>query len=42
MKKPNGSDILLKVQYYRVESWYISQKNQVGNDSGGGIMNCIQ
>ena len=39
MKKANGKDILLCVLYYGVGSWYISQKNQVGYESGNGIMN---
>ena len=32
-------DILLCVLYYGVKSWYISQENQFGYDSGNGIMN---
>ena len=39
MKKAHGSDIFLWVLYYQVKSWYISQENQVGTDSGVGIMN---
>ena len=39
-KKANKSDILLQVLYYEVRCWYITQKNQVGYDGGGGIMNC--
>ena len=38
-KKVTRSDILLQVLYYGVRSWFISQGNQAGYNSGGGIIN---
>ena len=38
-KKATGNNILLYVLCYGVMSWFISQGNQIGYDSGGGIMN---
>ena len=37
IKKSNGSDILLKVLYSVVRISYISEENQVGFGSSGGI-----
>ena len=39
--KATGSEVLLQLVYYEVRSWFISQENQVGNDSGGGTINYI-
>ena len=39
LKEAIASGILLQVLCYRVRSWFFSQGNHIGYDSGGGIMN---
>ena len=34
-----GSEVLIQVLYFEVKSWWFSQVNQVGNDSGGRTIN---